>query len=81
MTDTERKPSRAISVMIAKLRMPTGLPRSQLSSTRWTSAAVMVGGGRVAKRHPPTGGTAVPSGSGVMPCQLVSFRLLLTSES
>jgi hypothetical protein len=80
-TSIERRPSRAISVMIAKLRMPTGLPRSQLSSSRWTSAAVMVGGGRVAKRHPPTGGTAVPSGSGVMPCRYKNLRIERSSAT
>ena len=74
----DRNPSRAISVMIARLRAPAAVLRSRLSSRRWTSAADIGGGGNVARRHPPTGGTAVPSGRGVTPCK---YRNLNTEQS
>ena len=68
------RPSRATSIMIAKSRTPTSLLRSTLSSSRWTSVDVMDRGGRAAKRQPPTGGTAVPNRSGVMPCKYRNLR-------
>jgi hypothetical protein len=67
--------------MIAKLRMPTGLLRSQLSSSRWTSAAAIVGGGSVANRHPPTGGTAAPSGTAMRPSTCRNLRIERSSAT
>jgi hypothetical protein len=64
--------------MIAKSRTPTSPPPSVLSSKRWTSVAASAGGGKAASRQPPTGGTAVPSRSGVMPCK---YRNLNTERS
>ena len=45
-------------------------PVEQSLDVRGTGA----GGGSVAKRHPPTGSTAVPSRNGVMPCKYRSRR-------
>ena len=60
-TSIERRPSRATSSDDREVAdADTGLPRSQLSSTTGRRAAAIVGGGRVASRQPPTGGTAVP---------------------
>ena len=66
--------------MIAKSRTPRDVPRSQLSSSLSTSAAVILGG-RAAKRHPPTGGTAVPSRNGVMPCKYRNRRIERSSAT
>ena len=43
-TSIDRDPSRATSLMIAKSRTPRDVPRSQLSSSLSTSAAVILGG-------------------------------------
>ena len=57
---------------MAKSRIPTGLVRSQQSSSRCTSLVVIPTGTPVSC-HPATGGTAVASGNGVRPEKYRNF--------
>ena len=79
-TSIDRNPSRATSTMIAKFQTPRDVPRAQLSSSLTASAAVILGC-RAAKRHPPTGGTAVPSRNGVMSCKYRNRRIERSSAT
>ena len=65
-TSTERRPSRASRVRIAKLRVPSSCERSQLSSSRMTSSCEIACGMPVS-RQPAADGTASASASCVNP--------------